>query len=216
MQISFSPIRAQGALSVSVAGEVLTVGGQRFDLGPLQEGDRLPAAAFPSPAIAGDVTRVGGTLHIPLLLPHGEDALPEVRFPAPVTLVDGPCAAPGLVPHDGPVTDGLIDWSKRLTPAAVIAAARAEWRATRVVSKLDVMLALLTMGIISEASAMSPGIPAEFAPVIDDMPPPLRNEMRIRWAHLIEVSRMHPLILQLKDKLEWTDEQADALFGWVG
>ena len=214
MQISFSPIRSEATLSLSAEGDVLILNGQRFDFGPLQDGDTLPAAAIASGAIAGPVTRVGGILSVTLALPHSEDAPEEVRFPADVTLTAGPCDAPGLVAFDGPLTDGLIDWDQILTADTALAAARAEWRATRRMSKLDLMINLVGAGVISEASAMSPGIPAEFAPMIDALPNPPRNELRIRWAHLVDVGRMHPLILAVQAKLGWPDEQVDALFGW--
>lgn len=212
MQISFSPIRADGALSVSVSGDVLTVNGLRFDFAQLQEGDRLHA---PSAAFASDVTRQGGALQLALFLPHGEDTPEDVRFPEPVTLSDGPCTAPGLVAHDGEVIDAVIDWTQLVTPAASIEAARAEWRAGRSVSKLDLLLALVAAGAISEESAMSTGIPAEFEPLVAAMPNPPRAEMRIRWAHLVDVPRMHPLILAVQSAMGWTDEQVDALFGWL-
>ena len=214
MQISFSPIRADGALSVSVSGDVLTVNGQRLDLGALHEGGRLPAAAIPSAAFASDVTRHGGALHLTLILPHSADAPEAVLFPETVTLSDGPCTAPGLVDHDGEVIDAVIDWAQVITPAAAIEAARAEWRASRAVSKLDLLLALVAAGAISEESAMSTGIPAEFEQLVAAMPNPPHAEMRIRWAHLVDVPRMHPLILAVQSALGWTDEQVDALFGW--
>lgn len=211
MQISFSPIRADGALSLSVSGDALTVNGLRFDFTQLQEGDRIHA---PSAAFASDVTRHGGALQVALFLPHGEDAPEDVRFPEPVTLSDGPCTAPGLVDHDGEVIDAVIDWAQVITPAAAIEAARAEWRASRAVSKLDLLLALVAAGAISEESAMSTGIPAEFEQLVAAMPNPPRAEMRIRWAHLVDVPRMHPLILAVQSAMGWTDEQVDALFGW--
>jgi hypothetical protein len=47
------------------------------------------------PALAGPVTRAEGVLRVPLILPHGADAPPETRFPAPLSLSgDGPVALP--------------------------------------------------------------------------------------------------------------------------
>ena len=46
--------------------------------------------------IAGDVTRQGGVLNIPVILPHGAGAAQSVLFPAPLVLSgDGPVALPG-------------------------------------------------------------------------------------------------------------------------
>ena len=214
MHFTFSPIRSEATLSASVAGDVLTVNGVRFDFSQLQNGDRLPASAIASDAIAGDVTRSGDVVHVALTLPHGEDAEEDVRFPAPVTVASGDCTAPGLVTYGGIVTDGAIDWTKRLTPEAAEAIARAEWRATRAVSKLQLMLSLVAAGVVSEASATETGIPAEFEPLVSAMPNPPRAEMRIRWAYLVEVPRLHPLIVAVQTAMGWPDEQVDALFGW--
>lgn len=217
MQISFSPIRADGALSVSVAGDVLTVNGLRLDLGALQEGGHLPAAAIPSAAFASDVTRQGGALQVVLFLPHGEDAPAEVRFPAEVDLAQGPCLAPGLVDHDGPITDGLIDWGQLVTAEAAEAAAREAWRAGRVMAKLDLVLAMASLGMVSQQSAIAAAagaIPAELEPLIAALSDPPQTEVRVRWAGAPEIPRLSPFILFVQDAMGLTDEQVDTLFGW--
>ena len=217
MQISFSPIRADGALSVSVAADVLTVNGLRLDLGALPDGGRLPAAAIPSASVASDVTRQGGVLRVALFLPHGEDAPAEVRFPAEVDLAQGPCLAPGLVDHDGPITDGLIDWDQLVTAEAAEAAAREAWRAGRVMAKLDLVLAMASLGMVSQQSAIAAAggaIPAELEPLIAAMSDPPQTEVRIRWAGAPEIPRLAPFMLLVQDAMGLTDEQVDALFGW--
>lgn len=94
MLISFSPIRSDETLTLSVEGEVLILNGDRLDLSGLPEGALLPPAAIASDWIAGPVERAGGELHVPLRLPLGPDAPEAHRFPAPVTATAGPVALP--------------------------------------------------------------------------------------------------------------------------
>ena len=106
MILTFSPVRMDESLSLHRKGDVLTVNGEIFDLGPLPEGGVLPAEATGCPWITGEVTRAGGALRVMLILPHGADAPPDTLFPVPLTLAaDGPVALP---PHDGP-PDGPPD-----------------------------------------------------------------------------------------------------------
>lgn len=215
MQIQFSPIRADADLSLSRAGDTLIINALEYDFSGLGAGDRLPRAAVATPAVISDVTRDGdGVLHLTLALPHGPDAPEDVRFPAGVVLEDGPCRAPGLMQHEGVAFVGRIDWSQMITASQAEGEARAAWRADRRVAKPDLLLALYSAGLISEASAMGLAVPAEFEAAIADLPDPPRAEIRIRWAHLVEVPRMHPLILTVQAALKWTDEAVDALFGW--
>lgn len=109
----------------------------------------------------------------------------------------------------------MIDWMKMVTQEEREQAARIRWRETCQMEKLDFIFALLAAGLIEEESATSTAIPAEFAGVIEMMPPEAQSEARIRWAHLTMVPRMHPLILAIQSSLGWTDEQVDALFGWT-
>lgn len=215
MQIQFSPIRADSDLSLSRAGDTLIINALEFDFSGLQPGDRLPRAAVSSSALLSDVTRdTAGVLHVTLALPHGPDAPEGVRFPVPVALDDGPCLAPGLMQHEGETFAGRIDWSQMISAGQANDAARAAWRADCRLTKPDFLLALYGAGLISEASAMGLAVPAEFEAAIANLPDPPRAEIRIRWAHLVEVPRMHPLILVVQEALQWTDEAVDALFGW--
>lgn len=100
MKLIFTPQRRGDRLTLERSGDVLIINGEAFDFAPLPEGAILPATAVASGWIAGDVTREGGVLCVPLILPHGPDAPPETRFPEPVTLTgDGPVAVPD---HDAP------------------------------------------------------------------------------------------------------------------
>lgn len=104
MILTFSPVRQDTPLTLHRKGDVLTINGEAFDLGPLPEGGSLPAAAIASQCFAGEVTRAGGVLHVTLILPHGADAPMEARFPVPmVPDRDGPVDLP---PHDGPEAEG--------------------------------------------------------------------------------------------------------------
>lgn len=93
MILTFCPIRMDAALAVAVRGETLVLNGVVHDLSGIAEG---AAAAVGSPWLAGPVCRVAGVLQVALILPHGPDAPPAVRFPAPVAVTaDGPVTLPG-------------------------------------------------------------------------------------------------------------------------
>ncbi len=97
MHISLSPVRMTTALVAVIKGDVLVLNGEAFDFSPLPEGAVLPAAAMGSAWFAGPVERIGGALHLSLILPHGANAPAQTRFPSPVTAGDGPVDLP---PHD--------------------------------------------------------------------------------------------------------------------
>ena len=101
MNLTLSPVRRDETLTVSRAGDVLTINGENFDFSGVPDGATLPRDAIASDWIAGDVTREGGVLTVPLILPHG--AVPADRaedmaatmFPEPITLTgDGPVDLP--------------------------------------------------------------------------------------------------------------------------
>ncbi len=98
MIISLSPIRADAALTLQRAGDILTVNGQVFDLSGIPEGATLPRAAVACDWLASDITRSGGVVQLTINLPHGACAPVETRFAVPVTLTaDGPVSLP---PYD--------------------------------------------------------------------------------------------------------------------
>lgn len=96
MQISFSPQRRDGALTLSKAGDVLTINGDVVDLSAIPDGADLPADAIDNEWIVGTVRRVDGDLHVTLLLPLGADVSQSARFPADIVdPQDGLIALPG-------------------------------------------------------------------------------------------------------------------------
>jgi len=95
MQISFSPVRGDAPLELSVTGEVLTVNGLTLDLSVIPDGATLPQAAVACDLLASDIERVAGQLQLKLLLPHGPEAPEATRWPAPITISsDGPVNLP--------------------------------------------------------------------------------------------------------------------------
>ena len=88
-QITFSPMRRDDRLEVSIAGDVFTINGAAFDFSTLPEGATLPRAAVACDWLAGDVDRIGGSLHLSLILPHGAKAPLETLFPVPIMASDG-------------------------------------------------------------------------------------------------------------------------------
>lgn len=95
MHITPSPVRLDETLTVSSAGDVLSLNGVELDFGPLPEGATLPAEAINSEWIVGPVTRVNGELHLTLRLPHGPNPSQAVAFPEPIHATnDGPILLP--------------------------------------------------------------------------------------------------------------------------
>jgi hypothetical protein len=93
-QIDLSPMRRDDRLEVSVSGDVFTINGAAFDFSALPEGASLPRDAVACDWLAGDAERIGGVLHLSLILPHGANAPGETRFPVPVMAGDGPVDLP--------------------------------------------------------------------------------------------------------------------------
>lgn len=96
MKIVFSPVRSDTRMPpASVSGDVLTVGEEVLDFGPLEVGAILPADAIDSTWIAGDVHRLDdGQLVVALRLTHGRKAPEQTRFPQPITVEDGAVPLP--------------------------------------------------------------------------------------------------------------------------
>ena len=95
MQINLSPVRSKETLTVSSAGDVLTINGDPFDFTQLAEGATLPAEAVGSDYFVGPVERTGGELHLTLRLPHGPNPSQAVAFPQPITVTqDGSVELP--------------------------------------------------------------------------------------------------------------------------
>ncbi len=95
MHITFSPQWRDAPLSLSKLGDIITVNGEAFDLSVVPEGATLPHEAIDSNWFAGPAERIGGELHITLILPHGPNPSQALAFPQPITVnEDGPIAVP--------------------------------------------------------------------------------------------------------------------------
>jgi hypothetical protein len=81
MQISFSPVRCDDTLTLSLSGDVLTVNGVAFDFTTLSEGQSWSAEQVGCPWLAEEVRRQAGELCLCLILPHGADAPDQTLFP---------------------------------------------------------------------------------------------------------------------------------------
>ncbi|MDX0766836.1 hypothetical protein GOD36_33115 [Sinorhizobium medicae] len=84
MRINLSPQRRDDAIEVSKAGDILTINGAPFDFSSLPEGATIPPGDVPCEWIAGPIERVGGKLHLTLILPHGPGPSQGVAFPPPI------------------------------------------------------------------------------------------------------------------------------------
>lgn len=94
MNISFSPIRWDQELSLSVSGDVLTINGSPFDFSLLGEGDLLPPDAVGSDFINQPVTRAAGEITLTILLPIPAEASEAQRFPWAVSVTEGEVTLP--------------------------------------------------------------------------------------------------------------------------
>ena len=84
MHIKLSPQRRDDKLTVIKQGDTLTINGTAYDFSVIPDGATLPKDATECEWLASDVERIGGQLHLTLLLPHGKDASEAVRFPQPI------------------------------------------------------------------------------------------------------------------------------------
>lgn len=82
MRINLSPKVRDGTLSVTQAGDVLTINGEEFDFSGLNDGDDVDGV--PCEWVIGPVSRESGNLQIKMLLPCGYDAPHERAFPSPI------------------------------------------------------------------------------------------------------------------------------------
>lgn len=95
MRIRFSPQRRNGTLEVAKSGDMLTINGDVLDLSVVPDGATLPASAVACEWIAGPIERIGGEIHLTLLLPHGPHPSAAVAFPDPIIVTeDGPVPVP--------------------------------------------------------------------------------------------------------------------------
>jgi hypothetical protein len=84
MKITLSPQRRDDTLEVIKSGDTLTINGTAYDFSVVPDGATLPQDAVDCAWLASDVERIGGILHLTLILPHGADAPYAARFPTPL------------------------------------------------------------------------------------------------------------------------------------
>lgn len=92
-RFDFFPEASSSSIVYSVAGEVLTVNGEAYDFGPLDDGDILPAAAIEGAETwlrSTEVTRWEGALRLCVVLPFVDapDLPDTVRNPDAVIIRD--------------------------------------------------------------------------------------------------------------------------------
>ena len=93
-EISLKPqVGAEGTLSVSVTGDVITICGDDLDLSAMEDGDLLEYGTIDSAWVATKVTKDVGVIRIGLLFPCLRGAPEAALFPELI-----------LVTADGPVT----------------------------------------------------------------------------------------------------------------
>lgn len=103
MKILLSPSRMDEALHAEVIGDTIKLNQEVLDFSLLTTGGVLPREAVNNPWVASDIRRIDGEIHLTLILPHGDNAPRETRFPSsfnvPMTVMNGPVPLP---PYDSP------------------------------------------------------------------------------------------------------------------
>lgn len=94
MILNLSPQVREDTLELSVASDVVTINGEAFDFGPLNEGDILPGEAVSSEFVVGDVTRTGGAIVMTIILPTSQASTAAANFPTPITQSNGTVELP--------------------------------------------------------------------------------------------------------------------------
>jgi len=101
MKISLSPMRRDDTIDIVKYGDVLTINGESFDFSSLPDGATIIAGAIPCEWISGHVERIGGVIHLTIILPHGPNAPESVLFPLPISdPPDGEIILPGVLEVD--------------------------------------------------------------------------------------------------------------------
>lgn len=84
MRILLSPQQRSDVLEIKKSGDVLTINGVIYDFTQVTEGSTLPLEAVSCPFLVSNVERIGGVLHLTLILPHGSNPSQAVAFPNPL------------------------------------------------------------------------------------------------------------------------------------
>jgi hypothetical protein len=84
MNITLTPQVRSDSLTLSKAGDVITINGDAFDFTFVAEGDVLPQDAVDCLLLSSDVTRTDGAITLTLILPITSGASEAARFPAPI------------------------------------------------------------------------------------------------------------------------------------
>ncbi|WP_305956097.1 tail fiber assembly protein [Pseudomonas sp. DG56-2] len=149
MIIKLSPVRSDAELTVTKAGDALTINGVVLDFSRLEDGSTLPAEAIGTEWIIQVVERINGKLNFMLTLPHAADAPDFARFPLDIhSPADGPVPLPGveLAADQQPAVNGIIDWSQVVT-REMKAQVAAEQHLVQIVAETSVLRAVADSAI---------------------------------------------------------------------
>lgn len=94
MILNLIPQFGRPEITVSVAGDVLTIDSEAFDFADLDEGSTLPAGSVGHELMPMPITRTDGQVIVPLILPIGDRAPIESQSPVTLTVGDGPVTLP--------------------------------------------------------------------------------------------------------------------------
>lgn len=101
MIINLSPFRSDDSLTLSKAGDILTINGEEFDFSRMVDGDTLPLGSISSQWFGGPVDRIGTELQLTIRLPLPINYSQAQAFPVPqVILRDGEIHLPQPLPPE--------------------------------------------------------------------------------------------------------------------
>lgn len=91
-----------------------------------------------------------------------------------------------------------------------------QWRNTAKLTKLQFLQGTMMVGLLtpSEAIQATTAVPDRFQPIIDALPPMMRDFAILNWGAATEVDRMDPFIMAIAQAANISDELLDLLFGY--
>ena len=94
MIFNLSPQVRDDVLVMSVVDDVVTINGEVFDFGPLNEGDHLTADAVSTEFLFGTITRTVGKIVLSVIMPITEASSQAAKYPVPIEQTNGVVGLP--------------------------------------------------------------------------------------------------------------------------
>lgn len=85
-RINLTPQLRSDDLTLEAYGNKIKINGDELDFSTLPEGATVLAEDIEHPFVIGDVSMIGGNVHMSIILPHVHDAPEARRFPTPLVI----------------------------------------------------------------------------------------------------------------------------------